>query len=92
MTQYKLTLVVSPEIDGTDTKKMTDLVKKFVGAVATVTGVTLQGKKVLAYPIQKKSEGFFLEALVESDRLHVADLQKQVEPGTDIMRFLLTTI
>lgn len=90
MTQYKLIVIVSPQFDGTDTKKVTDLITKFLGEKATTKDLVLLGKKTLTYPIQKKLEGFFVSVKVESEGLRDADLQKQVQENTDIMRFLLT--
>lgn len=92
MTQYKLTVIVSPEFDGTDTKKVTDLIKTFLGEKATVKDVTLLGKKNLAYPIQKKLEGFYVSVNAQSEALNITDLQKQVQDNTNIMRFLLTSV
>lgn len=90
MTQYKLTVIVSPQFDGTDTKKVTDLVTTFLGKTAKIKDLVLLGKKTLAYPIQKKLEGFFVSVRAESIGLRTADLQKHVQENTDIMRFLLT--
>lgn len=92
MTQYKLIVIVSPQFDGTDTKKVTDLMTKFLGANATIKDLVLLGKKTLAYPIQKKMEGFFVTVKAESEGLRDAELQKQVQENTDIMRFLLTVV
>lgn len=91
MTLYDLTLVVQPEFPATDTKKVKDLVDKFLGETGAAVGdVTSQGKKPLAYPIRKAKEGIFVTATISGNRFAVSDLEKRAKAGSDILRFLVT--
>ncbi len=82
-------LVLRPEYSATDTKKLAELVKKTVGEGIVVKDVTVIGKKTLAYPIKKTTEGIYVLVNLEADRVHVAPIQKQMDLENDILRFLL---
>lgn len=87
---YELMLIVRPEVEVSE-KKAEDMVKKLIEKVGgKLASVTVWGKKALAYPIQKATEGTYLLATVEGEGLRSADIEKEVRMGSDIMRFLLT--
>ncbi|MBI3956166.1 30S ribosomal protein S6 [Candidatus Gottesmanbacteria bacterium] len=87
---YELMLIIRPEVEVSE-KKAEDIVKKIVEKVGgKLASVTVWGKKALAFPIRKTTEGTYLLATVEADGLKSADLEKQVRMGSDILRFLLT--
>lgn len=90
MRQYELMVVFTPAVDEKDAKKLEESVKKLVGDGAIVSGVTILGKKFLAYPIQKQTEGVYVLAAVAADALHVSDIEKRTRVGTDVLRYLLT--
>lgn len=87
---YELMLIVRPEIEVSE-KKAEDIVKKLIEKVGGKLGsVAVWGKKALAYPIQKATEGTYLLATVQGDGLKSADIEKEVRMGSEILRFLLT--
>ena len=47
------------------------------------------GKKRLAYPIQKLSEGIYLLATLASNAIKSADIEKRSSLSTDVIRYLL---
>jgi len=89
MRSYELMLVLSPDFAASDTKKLTELIKKTVGDGIAVKEVTVIGKKTLAYPIKKTTEGIYVLVNLQADRVNVAPIQKQMDLGNDILRFLL---
>jgi small subunit ribosomal protein S6 len=92
MKTYELMLVLRPDFDITDEKKVADLMHKLLPKSATVDEVEILGKKSLSYPIAKHSEGGYVLAKVSSERLHAADVQKQTKMGDAVIRFLLTAM
>ena len=56
---YELMLVVRPDFPVDDTKKRDDLIAKIMKD-AQIKDVTVLGKKHLAYPIRKQTEGIFI--------------------------------
>jgi small subunit ribosomal protein S6 len=90
MTEYELMVVLKPEIDPTDKKAVDDIITKLVGDIAIVKEITITGKKTLAYPIKKHTEGVYVLATLSGQRLNVGSLERKMRLGTDVIRFLLT--
>lgn len=90
MRQYELMVVFAPTVDATDAKTIGDGVKKLLGERATVTDVKLLGKKTLAYPIRKLTEGVYALATISADGLQIGDIEKRARVGSDVLRYLLT--
>ena len=86
---YELMLVLRPEADVTE-KSATELAGKLVAGEARVVSVSLLGKRHLAYPIQKQNEGVYVLAKLDG-MIHSHEIEKKVQMGTDVLRFLLTT-
>ncbi len=89
MNTYELMLIVRPDLDVTE-KKAQELVNTLlVKAGGVVTAVSIWGKRQLAYPIKKMSEGIYVLATIEGT-IKAADLEKEARMGTDFLRFMLT--
>lgn len=85
---YELMLIVRPDMEVTE-KKAEDMVGKLVEKVGgKVASVAVWGKRALAYPIQKATEGTYVLARVEGS-VKSADLEKEVRMGSDTLRFML---
>ncbi len=89
MRQYELMLVFAPTVDVTE-KSAGGLVEKIVGGEAKVTNVSVLGKKWLAYPIKKQKEGIYVVAVLTGEHVHVSELEKKVQLGAEVLRYLLT--
>lgn len=87
---YELMVVLRPEVDVTE-KSATELVEKLVAGEAKVASVSLLGKKQLAYPIKKQNEGVYILAKLDGV-IHSHEIEKKVQIGNDVLRFLLTSI
>lgn len=89
MRTYELMVIFAPTVEVTE-KSAKEMVEKMVGKEATVAEVSLLGKKKLAYDIKKFSEGIYVTAKLEGEHIHVNELEKKVQMGTDVIRYLLT--
>ncbi len=89
---YELMLVLRPDFlpaqAGGEEKPIKDLVTKLIGGRQLKT-LTVLGKKRLAYPIKKQTEGVYVVATVAGSPLKVVELEKQMKMGLDILRYLL---
>ena len=85
---YELMLVTRPDFPVEDTKKRDDLIGKLVKG-ATIKDVTVLGKKHLAYPIRKQTDGIYLLIHVQGDSIKTGEVEKEAKLGTDVIRFLL---
>ena len=84
---YELMVVFAPAVEVTD-KTALDMVAKLVGDKVKVESVSLLGKKTLAYLIKKQKEGIYVLATVKG-LITVRDIEKRVQLGTEVLRFLL---
>lgn len=91
MRRYEAMMVLAPSVDTKDTKKLEDMVRKFVGNERiAITDISVMGKKRLAYPLRKYTEGVYVVAELEAPTLSVADIQRRAKLGDYVIRFLLT--
>jgi ribosomal protein S6 len=81
-------LVVRPDFPVEDTKKRDDLIAKLIKD-ATILDITVLGKKQLAYPIRKQTEGIYILLHIQGDSIKTGTVQKEAKLGTDVIRFLL---
>lgn len=85
---YELMLVLRPDF-GVEEKPVRDLVTKLIGD-RKINELVLMGKKQLAYPIKKQTEGVYVVALISGEPMNVGAIEKQTKLSTDVLRFLLT--
>lgn len=88
MRTYEFMFIVRPEVEVTE-KKAKDMAEKLLAKVGgTLTSVTVWGKKVLAYPINKATEGTYVLAIVAGS-IKSGDLEKEIRMDSEILRFML---
>ena len=89
MRNYELTLVIDPDLSSVDQKKLVEKVKKIVEEIkGKVSKVTEWGKKELAYPIKKRTMGYYFLCLLNLPEDGVEKLDKKLKVEEGIMRFL----
>ncbi len=85
---YELMLVIRPDF-GIEEKPARSLVEKLIGD-RKIKELTVMGKKRLAYPIKKQTEGVYVVAIITGSAMDIGGFEKQITQGTDVLRFLLT--
>ncbi len=89
MQKYELALVLKPlsneEVKDKFINKLEALVKKLEGNVGKYNYL---GKRLLAYPIKKQKEGYYLFCKLEISRSHVAELDKFLNTNPEVLRSL----
>jgi small subunit ribosomal protein S6 len=83
-----LFLIVPEKEDSIDEVKNT-LNTVFVDNGCQIDKETLIGKKKLAYPIRKKTEGIYYEVDFKAEPTAIARLTRQFNINTDLLRFLM---
>ena len=90
MRKYELVWILGGDVDeeqGAESiEKITSLV---ADAGGEVTGTDIWGKRALAYPIKKNSEGYYLQANFEIDGPQVQDFERAIYADQSIIRHLL---
>lgn len=90
MRDYELTLVIDPDLTGEEEKKLTTKVKKVVlDLKGKVERTTDWGKKELAYPIKKKTQGAYFLWAVKLPAKAPAELDQKLRHEEGLLRCLL---
>lgn len=89
MNQYELALVVSAKIEDDErtatVEKVKEMITKFGG---TITNIEENGKKRLAYEIQKMKEGFYYFIKFESEAETPGELEQRIRIMENVIRYL----
>ncbi|MBM3177699.1 MAG: 30S ribosomal protein S6 [Bacteroidetes bacterium] len=93
MKNYETVFILNPVLSEDQAK---DTVEKFVKVLnahkANIINVERWGLKKLAYPIQKKSTGFYNLIEFEAENNVVSVLETEFKRDESVMRFLTTTL
>ena len=89
MNKYELAVVVSAKIEDDEraatVEKCKALIERFGG---TITNVDEQGKKRLAYEIQKMREGFYYFIQFDAESTAPAEIEARVRIMDNVLRYL----
>jgi small subunit ribosomal protein S6 len=89
MNSYETVFILTPVLSDDQAK---EAVQKFEGEIASLGGKVKHseswGLRKLAYPIQKKSTGFYFLVEFEANGSAVADLELSMKRDERVMRFL----
>lgn len=86
---YETAFILTPVLSEPQMKEAVQKVKDFlVGEGATIENEELWGLRKLAYPIQKKSTGFYVLLQFEADSTIVSKLELQFRRDERVIRFL----
>ena len=90
MRKYELVWILGSDADeeqGTESvEKITSLVS---GVGGEVYGTDIWGKRTLAYPIQKNTEGYYIQANFEIEGTKAQELERAIDADQAIIRHLL---
>ncbi len=91
MTKYDMLYILAPELEE-EAREV--IIKKFEDLVAANGGSVEKtdrwGMKKLQYPINYKSEGYYVVMTFESEKTFVAELKRVVGMTDGVMRRLIT--
>ncbi len=89
MNPYELLLIITPDYDESEAEALTDQVKGIIENSGTLLKVDPWGKKRLAYPIRKRSEGYYVLYIFESASSFVAELSQSLRVIETILRYMI---
>lgn len=89
MNKYELTLVVSAKIEDearvATVESVKELIAKFGG---TITDIKDEGKKKLAYEIQKMNDGFYYFIQFDAQATAPIEIESRIRIMENVIRFL----
>jgi small subunit ribosomal protein S6 len=93
MREYELVFIVHPDLDETAT---TDIVERIKGWITegggTVDKVDPWGKRKLAYPIRKQTEGQYFLITTKMTPAFVSEMERNLRFLEPVIRFLITLV
>jgi len=93
MRPYELVFIIHPDLEDNAVKELIEQVKSWItDSDGTVSNVDLWGKRKLAYPIRKQSEGQYVLIHAEMDPSVTAQMERNFRLTEPIMRFLITSV
>jgi small subunit ribosomal protein S6 len=90
---YEVTFVVRPDLDEAGLTGVIDKVKGWITASGgSVTKTDLWGRRRLAYPLKKMTEGQYVLVLANLPAQSLAGLERDLRLSEEILRFLLIRV
>ena len=89
MKPYELLLIITPDYDESEAEVLTDQVKGIIENNGTLLKIDPWGKKRLAYPIRKRSEGYYVLYIFESAPSFIAELNQSLHVIESILRYMI---
>lgn len=90
---YELMLIFKPELGETEQTTVLQKIKKIIGeAEGGVVKEDSWGRRNLAYPIGKFSEGFYYLFNIHLPADEVSNLERVLRFEEDLLRFLITRL
>ena len=92
MKQYELTYLSSAELSDEESKSLLEEINNFIIQENGLLGKTENiGRRMTAYPIKKKNEGFLTIVNFNSETAGVKDIEKKLKSDNRILRYLIST-
>jgi small subunit ribosomal protein S6 len=90
---YEVMYIVDPETPADRLTKLNEAVGKLIEKEGgTIVRMDDGGKRTLAYPIQKKTEGFYILFEIEGSGQEIAELERRMRVNDMIMRYITVRV
>ena len=90
MTNYEIMFVIDPMLEDEKKDAAVERVKEVIASEGGEVGnVDVWGMRKLAYPIQKKSEGYYVVIEFKADHTLPKELDRRLKISDNVMRHLI---
>jgi small subunit ribosomal protein S6 len=90
---YEVMYIGTPETADEDITKLNEAIQQMVEKEGgTVVKTEAMGRRKLAYPIQKKTEGHYTLFEIEGSGQEIAELERRMRVNDTIMRFITVRV
>ena len=91
MRNYELAYIVDPELEEQALSDLEEKVKGWIEAAGgKVDEINRWGKRRLAYPINKKTDGYYFFISIEMPPQAGAQIERDLRLSEQILRFMIT--
>jgi small subunit ribosomal protein S6 len=93
MRLYEVLFIVAPNVEESDVESLiTQFSDVITNQGAQVTKVDRLGRRRLAYPVQKFSEGYYVVLTVEGTGAEIAEVERRMRVTDAVIRYLTVRI
>ena len=89
MNNYELLFILDPVVEESKRQAMIETVKEIIAEGGEVGEVEVWGTRKLAYPIRKKSEGFYVLVNFSAEPDLPKELDRRLKIADSVMRHLI---
>ena len=92
MNKYELMFIIDPTLEDAKKESYIEEVKSIITASGEVSDTDVWGLKKLAYPIQKKSEGYFVVMHFTAAPELPKELDRRLRISDNVMRHIIVNL
>jgi small subunit ribosomal protein S6 len=81
--------VINPTLEDEKKEATIETVKEIIAAQGSVSNVDVWGMRKLAYPIEKKNEGYYVVAEFEAEPTLPKELDRRLRISDNVMRHII---
>ncbi|MDO5491057.1 MAG: 30S ribosomal protein S6 [Bacillota bacterium] len=89
MTNYELMFIIDPALEDEARESVIEAVKGIIATEGEVGEVDVWGMRKLAYPIQKKNEGYYVVVTFKAQPTLPKELDRRLKISDHVMRHLI---
>lgn len=89
MTNYEVMFIINPALEEEKKEATVEKVKEIIAADGEVSKVDVWGMRKLAYPIQKKNEGYYVVIEFAASTELPKELDRRLRISDDVMRHII---
>lgn len=89
MNKYELMFIIDPVLEDDKKEAVIETVKGIIAASGEVADTDIWGLRKLAYPIQKKSEGYYVVMQFSADPELPKELDRRLRISDNVMRHII---
>ncbi|MDO4833420.1 MAG: 30S ribosomal protein S6 [Bacillota bacterium] len=89
MTNYEVMFIIDPTLEDEKKEATVEAVKEIIASEGEVGNVDVWGMRKLAYPIQKKTEGYYVVIEFKAQPTLPKELDRRLKISDNVMRHLI---
>lgn len=89
MTNYEVMFVIVPALEEEKKDATVEMVKEIIGNGGVVGDVDVWGTRKLAYPIEKKNEGYYVVMQFQAETDMPKELDRRLKISDNVMRHII---
>ena len=89
MTNYEVMFIIDPALEDEKKEATIEAIKEIIASEGEVGNVDVWGIRKLAYPIQKKTEGYYVVIEFKAQPTLPKELDRRLKISDNVMRHLI---